>query len=286
MSPTISTKKTAAKRGFISRQSMAREEMVFYIAAGVSAATLIIHLVIHLIISSSSAGVRERNLAAAQSNRVLQLGEAKFNHDRMRALGEKVKNDDPEAGERRRAEMERRLDLDPQYSHTPREEAMLKMQALGGSTAGDAQTTLEQIALLAPPLGGNPPPLAKATVSGTGFNLEIAYPCKVVLDHSLVGQKPRNYYREVVRTTAGIVKDAMAFGSNRGVNQLLVTCWSEVTVGTAGTQGSSKEVRHQFVVTAAPDNRDWLRMPRADVEKTWRKKTDNLRQLLLEQDPN
>jgi hypothetical protein len=281
MSPTISTKKTA-QRSFTSRQALERETLVFLIACGVAAGTVLIHLAGQATVTHRNSSALARKLTAENSDRFMKAAEIDRRENEERQIADKAKTENT-AWLARAKEFEARAELGPELAHTPREQAMLKMKEIGADPNLTPAQALEKMAWQALPAGASPKPVVKVTDDKGALSLDISYPCPAVMKGSPFGNWPPGYYHEVVRTTAGIVKDVMAFGGTRAPQEMLVACWTNVKVTKAKGGGSTEEPRHQFIVTAEPDARDWLHMTRAEVEQAWNKRTDNLRALIPNQ---
>jgi hypothetical protein len=278
--PTISTKKTT--RTFTSRQSMERETLVFLIASSVAAGTIILHLLAQSVVTHVGSSALARVETSHRSDRILKVAEAAARFEEEREIAGNAKTENT-AWEKRAKEFERRLDLDPEFVKSPREEIMMKMKELGAQSDVPAAKALEDLARLALPADMASKPVVKVNDEKGAISVGIGYPCDIALKRSPTGNKwMPGYYREVVLTTAGIVKDVMAFGGSRGLQEITVSCYTKVEVVKKGGTGSDvPEQRPQFGVSATPGGHDWVHMSRMDVEQVWNKKTDNLRSMLL-----
>jgi len=266
--PTISTKKTKERKGPRSRQGVARETKILYIAISACAATLIIHLIFQVIISWRAGNQAGYELNALKAGRVLRLVEEAETFQReleiaKSAAGERL------AEKKRVEEMARRRSEDPALAVSDREKAQVKMKSLAPSETLPVAEVLKQMAKLAsPPKSG-----VGVSVVKKGYRVEVAFPySKVTEAHPELKTYLPGFYLEVRKTAAGIMNDLLRYGTPLGVVEVVVRCQGSATIQTK--DGPKKEKRDLFGVSIVNDGRDWSQLTRFQMEEVWRKTTD------------
>ena len=132
--------------------------------------------------------------------------------------------DGARARERHEQEWQRRLDHDPQLAKTNVERNLVEMEKVSADSAIAPQAALEKIAALASPPGSR----VEVTPNGKAFDVKIAFMLTAVLRGASGGvtrqTSEAGLHHEVLRLSAQIARDILAYGGSRGVAALSVTC--------------------------------------------------------------
>jgi len=257
------TKATPKKRALKSKQSMEREKKIFLgvvIGIGVS---LVIHLIIQIVVITSTKARAENELDAAVLMHAVEVQEDQliFAGDLEIASSAKDQN---LAFDARKEEWQARQNMDPAYATTKMEKAMLEMQRIGMDESISDEDALEKIAKLAGP------PRTGVGVSRVrrGYKVEVAFAYDEVIEaHPEMGNYMPGIYLEVRRTAAGIIRDVFKFGKPRDPYQVIANCQQVVTI--SGQRGKRQDLRNMLIANGR-DNRSWSSYNRAEAEDAYK----------------
>lgn len=128
------------------------------------------------------------------------------------------------AQERRNTEWRRRLWHDPEFTQSPMERALLKMEALGRDPNLSTKEALTEVAALASP----PDSRIEVTPVGNLHRVRVAFRMGAVSDREVGAvtkhQTPASMREEVQEISANIMRALFEFCGTRGIERVTLTC--------------------------------------------------------------